>query len=645
MPAGQYDVGSTTPCVTLPNGQATKRSPSYRLTDDLAASHGGEVICLHPLAIGQSYRLFASRLGPEHNERIARRADVISPDGAVTELGIDLEAPVITRVDIQGPLEQRAGYHEPCAGWSDGHDAVAERMIAALEEGNVLMVIDSPGGAHAGLQEAVRRVVEAKEQYGRHVIAYADEMIGSAAYWWAACVADEIYGPESMIVGSIGARAGHGSIAGALAKEGVEVTYFAWPGEGKVAFAPELPLSDVGRKRGNRDVAMAGEAFAAAIGPRRGITRDEIVELDADALHGVLALNAKLVDGIASLEEVMEYALALAAPEPGETDDMKTKTRPAKPGVTAATRSEDPKDPEKKEPESAEDPEKKQPPASDKMECAKCGAANDDDAKYCDKCGEPVAGGTEDASEDPDGDGDGDEKKKKPEESRADSDGDDDDDKDARAEPPPENRRAAAAPSHAGSLASIFGLREGASTPAIKSAAIAFVNLGRAVMSATETKSPSEAQGALRSILEDAAEAGELRAALTASQKREVRREKMDLLMKLAAKNLPGYPRGELLVDREVNGKTIVGPAKMFDEMPLATLRGFVNGKLKGQAAKGPERTPFEPDPNRARTDTENALVEADLGTPFIQDIASRSSAKPEQLAKTARALEAQGVR
>jgi ClpP class serine protease len=572
----------------------------------------------------------------------------------VTKFGIDtaVEATIVTRVDVRGPLEQRSGFHDMCAGWSDGHDAVAERMIAALEEGDVLMVIDSPGGAHAGLQEAVRRVVEAKEEYGRHVIAYADEMIGSAAYWWAACVADEIYGPESMIVGSIGARAAHGSIAGALAKDGVEVTYFAWPGAGKVAFAPELPLSDVGRMRGNRDVAMAGESFAAAVGPRRGMSREEIVELDADALHGVLALDAKLVDGIASLEDVMEYALALAAPEqPGENDDMKTKNRPAKPGVTASrsTRSEDPKKKEPDEPEASE-PEPT-PPASDKMECSKCGSANDDDAKYCDKCGEPLGGGAAEERAEDDDDGE-----KDPKESRAEDDDNDDDDDDdgkgkgARAEPPPpDERRAAraAAPAHAGSLAAIFGLRDGASLPAVKSAALAYASLGRAVMSATGAKSPGEAQGALRSLVDDAAEAAELRAALSASKKREVRREKMDLLTKLAAKNLPGYPRGDLLVDREMGGKLVTGPAPMYDEMPIATLRGFVNGKLKGQgqAPAGPQRTPFDPDPNRARTSTENALVEADLGTPFIQDLASRSTASAEQLAKTARALEAQGAR
>jgi hypothetical protein len=82
----------------------------------------------------------------------------------------------------------------------------------------------------------------------------------------------------------------------------------------------------------------------------------------------------------------------------------------------------------------------------------------------------------------------------------------------------------------------------------------------------------------------------------------------------------------------------------MYDEMPLSTLRGFVKGKLKDQAT-GPARTPFNPDPNRARTDTENALVSADVTTPFIQEVASRSTATAEQLARTARALDAQGVR
>ena len=66
-------------------------------------------------------------------------------DGAVDDTGL----PLLTRVDISGPLEQRAGYHDPCSGWTDGHDAIAERLCAAFASGDVLLVVDSPGGAAA----------------------------------------------------------------------------------------------------------------------------------------------------------------------------------------------------------------------------------------------------------------------------------------------------------------------------------------------------------------------------------------------------------------------------------------------------------------------------------------------------------------
>jgi ClpP class serine protease len=551
---------------------------------------------------------------------------VIAADGSALEVPEAGTEPIVTRVDIQGPLEQRAGYYDPCAGWSDGHDAVAERMISALELGDVVMVIDSPGGAHAGLQEAVRRVLEEKAEHGRHIIAYANEMIGSAAYWWAACVADEIYGPESMIVGSIGARAGHASIAGALAKDGVEVTYFAWPGPGKVAFAPELPLSEVGKQRGNRDVAMAGEAFAAAVGPRRGMTRDEIVELDADALHGPMALAAKLVDGIASLEDVMTYALTLAANgSPGE-NEMDPKATTPKPGITQASpaaRTEDPPaDPDKKDPPA--------PPKADKMECTGCGAAQDSDAKFCDKCGEPMQPEAQASADD---DEPADAAPPPP-------------DKDPDGDPPPAKKEEATSASASGtSMSKILGFRQEASLPAQKSAALAFVSLATAVMTATGTKSPGEAEGAFQALAEEASKNPGLRAELRASKTRANRREKMDLLLQLAAKDLPGYRRGDLIVDHiDKDGKLHPQPAPIYEDISLPKLRGFVEAKTSGKAPTTTKRTPFDASPEAARTAAENTLVRADEATPFIQDISTRSTASAEQLARTARALEAQGA-
>src|SRR5262249_50723018 len=144
--------------------------------------------------------------------------------------------------------------HDECGGWSDGHDAIAERLCAAFAEGDVLLVVDSPGGACAGLQQGVARALGAKGS--RRVTVWADELIGSAAAWWGLCVGDELFVPVAGQVGSIGARGGHVSIAGALEKEGVAYTYFADPPE-KVALAPEKPLDEVGMRRGMRDVKIA----------------------------------------------------------------------------------------------------------------------------------------------------------------------------------------------------------------------------------------------------------------------------------------------------------------------------------------------------------------------------------------------------
>lgn len=286
---------------------------SYRLTTQMvAANAGGPVVCIDASAIGRTYALHARRPDASTN----RRLDMPGPAQPVAA-SADV-APSVVRVDVRGPIEQRAGYHGECGGWSDGHDAIAERLSAAFEESDVLFVPDSPGGAYAGLAENVKRAQAAKIRNGRRCIGYLDETCASAMFWWVAVLCDEIYGPPSMLVGSIGARSSWLGEAGALEQAGLVVEHFAWP-PGKVAMASERPLSDLGRRRGERDVTLAGEAFAAAVQAARGargLTRKAILALDADCLSGTAALDAGLVDGIASLDEVI--ALALAGAERNE---------------------------------------------------------------------------------------------------------------------------------------------------------------------------------------------------------------------------------------------------------------------------------------------------------------------------------------
>lgn len=308
----------------------------------VSAAAGGDVYAIAPKAIGRSFRLFNERPGPELNERVSAEA---YSDGLIDATAEAAPKALVSIVRISGPLEQRAGWHDECGGWSDGHDAVAERLIEAFEAGDVVLVIDSPGGAVAGLKEATRRAREAKARFGRQCFVYADEEICSAATYWACAIGDEIYAPESAIVGSIGVRIAHVSEAGALKKAGIAVTHITAPGPGKVAFAPDQPLSDLGRERAQRDVDLVFQDFQKLVVDTRGLKPQAVIDLDADALPAPLAKKAGLIDDVATLEEVINMAL-----------------------VSAAARAEDdkePKDPEQSAAETEEEEDDKEPESED----------------------------------------------------------------------------------------------------------------------------------------------------------------------------------------------------------------------------------------------------------------------------------------
>ncbi|HSM93372.1 MAG TPA: hypothetical protein VLT47_10850 [Anaeromyxobacteraceae bacterium] len=310
----------------MPQNPAT-----YTLTPALIAAHAGSgVLCLAKAGEGRSYRLHAERPGAQFNRRVpGRRADL--PSGAAHRIEPVEASPALIEVFISGPLETRAGYYQQTdvcgGGWTDGHDAIRERLCAAFEEGDVLLVVDSPGGAAAGLPEAVDVALKAKARYGRRVTAIPEYMIGSAATWWTLALADELYVTVGSDVGSIGARGEHRSFAGALAQAGEAVEYFCWPNDGKVAWAPDLPTTDTTRMRGNRDVKIAGEAFAAAVcagpvGQRYGLTPEILASYSADMFIGESAVERGLADGVATKEDVIAYALTLA--ESGARDIEET---------------------------------------------------------------------------------------------------------------------------------------------------------------------------------------------------------------------------------------------------------------------------------------------------------------------------------
>jgi ClpP class serine protease len=462
-------------------------------------------MCLSESGIGRTYRVFARRPGPELNRRLSpergsSRADL--PSGAAHVIEPVAPPPGVIRVDIMGPLEQRAGYHDPCAGWSDGHDAVAERLCAAFAEGDVLLCMDSPGGAHAGLQQGVERALAAKAKYARRCTGWINEQMGSACTWWGMALCDEIFGPPAMQAGSIGARGQHESIAGLLEQQGVKVTYFADPPE-KVAFAPELPLSAIGEARGNRDVTIAANAFRAAVcasplGLRAGLTPEGLIALGADMLSGQAAVDAGLADGVASEDEVIAYALKMAESKATNQETaartrahgdrhMKDRGGARVAGATYVRTEDDDKRADEDEDKRArtEDEDDEVPPPSSKpmppsskpgreipSACAACGVQNEDDAKYCKGCGASMAT------------------------KRMDDEDDEEDEDDRKAQPPPPKRMSANS-----GLSEILGLREDASLPAQKAAAIDLRQVFDHASALTGQRDPGAVLGALSAML------------------------------------------------------------------------------------------------------------------------------------------------
>lgn len=216
--------------------------------------------------------------------------------------------PSIGVVRVEGPLAQRAAA-DLCA-YVDGYDALSERFALALEAADgVLMVIDSPGGDVAGLEQAVGRMKRAKDASGKRVVAYVDEMAASAAYWIASAVADEIVVPASGRVGSIGCIGASVDMTAAAEAAGERWTVIREPA-GKAESMPFAPIGALAEERLSATVKAAAGRFFGAVSKSRGLTTREIRGLNGAMFEGRAAVDAGLADRIGTLEQAAALAMS-----------------------------------------------------------------------------------------------------------------------------------------------------------------------------------------------------------------------------------------------------------------------------------------------------------------------------------------------
>lgn len=132
----------------------------------------------------------------------------------------------------------------------------------------IVLSIDSPGGNVALVPETARMIYDARKE-GRPIIAVANTLAASAAYWIAAA-ADEIVVTPSGEVGSVGVYTVHQDVSERLSKEGVRMQFVA-AGPRKVEGNPFEPLDDVARQALMDRVRTSYDMFTSDLAKFRGV--------------------------------------------------------------------------------------------------------------------------------------------------------------------------------------------------------------------------------------------------------------------------------------------------------------------------------------------------------------------------------------
>ena len=209
-------------------------------------------------------------------------------------------------IPIHGIISKRssmvANASEPSGTSTADVSKLLSHAMADDSVDRVLFDVDSPGGSVHGIDELAQEIYEAREH--KPIIALADGMMASAAYWIAS-QADEVYATRGASVGSIGVFQPVIDSSRAHKNQGIEVDVIKSAAHKGTGY-PGASISDDARQSIQADVDAYHELFAEAVQRGRGFD-DETIEAVADGrMHvGARAEQAGLVDGIISYTKLL----------------------------------------------------------------------------------------------------------------------------------------------------------------------------------------------------------------------------------------------------------------------------------------------------------------------------------------------------
>ena len=215
---------------------------------------------------------------------------------SATKMGDDIAV-----LDIRGTMTKRGS---SLAG--GGMIEVRQQLrqaIADPEVEGILLRIDSPGGTVSGTADLANDVFKANKR--KPVLAFAEDLAASAAFWVASQADAIIANTETAMVGSIGTFIGLHDLSGAAGQQGIRPIVIK-SGQFKGAGFPGTEITTEQVAEWQTLVDKTQTQFTSSVARGRGMSESAVAELADGRVHMAAdAVELGLVDGIGSFGDVV----------------------------------------------------------------------------------------------------------------------------------------------------------------------------------------------------------------------------------------------------------------------------------------------------------------------------------------------------
>lgn len=260
-----------------------------------------EVWAIQPEKLEQIAQILESKF---RTGEIARASEIEAAENAQRRSARPTGSVMV--IPLLGTIARRMSALEASSG-GQSLDMFAETFRAAVandQVDSILLDIHSPGGSVYGVEEAARMIAEGAKQ--KRVVAIADQLMASAAYYLGAAAGELVVTPSGE-VGSIGVYTVHFDYSEQARDLGIKVTIIK-AGAKKAEGNPFEALADDARDHTQSIVDAFYNQFVRSVAKGRGVGVDVVRSEtfgQGRTFDSARAVQRGMADRVATMEETI----------------------------------------------------------------------------------------------------------------------------------------------------------------------------------------------------------------------------------------------------------------------------------------------------------------------------------------------------